>query len=239
MTTKKEIGSHEVQKKNSLFAFGLAVCGVYTAESYSDPVNLTLAIEGLSEPLMVNAVQTDLPLGLIFTIVVDDATVDTWASSDFGNFAVEGVLVTIPDLAIDNIPVTTSLTYFEDSSPRQRAGLSLPFPDTGISISLTSSGESEIGNPNAVDSIPAIVGNPNVSIWGTEFGIVLEDGTDISSGSNFIFKCSLLDHTVRFSSVDLSCSFVNDPPQYLFQKSRAYYQKLSKAPNYWPSIEQQ
>lgn len=143
----------------SKLAAGAVVAALHflsTNFATATPISMTMHIGGLSNPLLVNSISTALPSGLTFQIVVDDTTSDTWFYSDFGLFPVSTVYLTALDLGIVNELVTTPLAYMEDSSPEERAGLSPLSPNSGVQVSFATGGQSQIGDPNLIDTIPNI-----------------------------------------------------------------------------------
>ena len=153
------------------------------------PVSLAMQLSSPSGALWVNSVATSLPGGLTFDIVVDDRAADIWGPSDFGLFPVVSVHVTSIDLGVADMLVTTPLAYFEDDSPL-RAGLSPLFPSSAAQIMLDAAGQSEIGDPNLIDTLPNLTGNS--ADWSPGFLITLADGTTISSSTYVSFQQSLL-----------------------------------------------
>lgn len=152
-----------------------------TNSATAAPISMTMHLGGLSSPLLVNSIATALPSGITFQIVVDDTTPDTWSYPDFGLFPVNTVHLTALDLGIVDELVVTPLAYMEDSTPDERAGLSPLIPDSGAQVSFATSGQSQIGDPNLIDTIPNITGVSGQSGWSTGFSIALANGTTISN----------------------------------------------------------
>ncbi len=160
-------------------------------------INLTLTINDLLEwdagaftgevgELLVNGVPTQLPHGITFDIIVDDATADTWAPTDFGLFPVVSVHVTALDLGLDNVLVTTPLAYFEDDTAYERAGLSPLHPNAGAQVGFDAAGNTQIGDPNLIDTVPVMTGTSNQckSNWSSLFSVTA--GTQTISGNGAV-----------------------------------------------------
>ena len=159
------------------------------------PIYLTMQLNGLSGPLFVNSVLTELPGGMTFQIVVDDTTTDIYGPSQFGLFPATSVTLTVPDLGIIDEIVTTPLGYFEDDSSGgqfERAGLSPLVPNASVYVGLDAPGQIQIGNPNLLDTIPGMTGNPSNSLWDNPFSVTTAGGTTLSGNGNVFFDSSFL-----------------------------------------------
>jgi len=147
-----------------------------------DLLSLTMELDDLSGPLLVDGVPTSVPGCVAFHIEVDPSTPDTWAPTDFGLFEVASVEVTIPSLGIANELVTSEIRYYEDG-PDGRVGLTLPYPWTGVQVGGPGGG-AEILDPNTIDDpLPSFTGTSGSSvgntIWVAGMAISLSGGATL------------------------------------------------------------
>jgi hypothetical protein len=160
---------------------------------------------------------------MTFQINVDTTTTDIWEPTDFGLFPVTSVTLTVPDLGISDELVVPPLGYFEDYFATERAGLAPLYPNCGVQVSFSASGTSQIGDPNVIDTIPTITGDPSYSRWSslwTQFGITLQDGTtfNLPGGMRVYFQESFLGPTQVTEPATLDIH-----PETLNKKSKGNY----------------
>jgi hypothetical protein len=153
---------------------------VFVSTVNAAPISMKLHLSNPTGPLLVDGTPQLLTNGMTFIINVDDTTADTWAPTDFGLFPVNSVTISIPDLSIFNELVTTPLAYFEDDYAHERAGLSPLFPDAGVQTGFSVAGQTQIGDPNVIDTIPNIIGVQEISLWSKLFSIQVQGGPTIS-----------------------------------------------------------
>ena len=175
-----------ISKRCSKWFFGFMIAAL-SAAAQATPITLIMHLNDLNGPLLVNSVSTALPSGMTFRIDLDTTILDTWVPTDFGLFPAIAVTLTAPDLGIFNELVSTPLAYFEDDSPKERAGLSPLLPDAGAQVSFDVAGQSQIGNPNLIDTEPDMTGVSPDSSWSSLFFVTTSSGTTISANTSVSF----------------------------------------------------